>query len=256
MVKVVFCVSLILISPSLLFAQVDADDASKSVYTVALDSAIARLNHAQLAVYSGRAFYPYFLKEWNKYGPLSLTAPGSRPDEHPFFLKGEFKDEMIVLKGIKYSPVSLSYDICKSEVVVLNPQSLPIVLPEGKVQKFTYAGHSFEWFSGIHALKDDFYDVLFTDETTILCAKRRKNQTELWRTISEYYIILNDQAYAVKGFTSGSAGGVKQSVFKILKEKEELVRAFIRESNLKFGKSKRESSLVKVITYYAGLKDK
>lgn len=251
--KHIFYSFLILVFPSVLLAQPETSSASASVYEIAFDSALSTLNHRQLAVYTGREYYPYFIKKTGIYAATAITTAGSRPGEHPFFITDEFRSEMIEFEGVVYPAINLAYDICRSEVVVLTPQRKALVLPEGKVQKFNYAGHAFKTLTGVDGLRNDFYDILHWSDSTILCAKRRKNQTELWHTISDYYIILNNHAYPVS-LVSTKNVGVKASVLRILADKQDQVRAYIRQNNLKFKKSKKENSLIKVVRYYASLK--
>lgn len=246
-----------LILPSLAHAQAEASSVSASVYEIALDSAISKLNKTQLAVYTGREYYPYFLKDDNKYkyGAMAVTTAGPRPGEHPFFISDDFRSEKIEFDGVVYPNINLAYDICKSEVVVLNPERKALVIPTTKVKRFTYAGHSFQAFVNVNGLKTDFYDVLYGSDSVNLCVKRRKNMTELWRTISDYYIVLNNQAYPVSLVSTKSKSvGIKATVLKIFADKEDQVRSYIRQNKLKFTKAKKEKSLQKVVEYYASLK--
>jgi len=226
-----------------------------SFYDIAFDSALSKLNQRQLAVYTGREYYTYFFKEGGKYGAGSASLAGSRPGEHPFFMSDEFRSETIEFEGVQYQSIYLAFDICRSEVVVLNPKRKAMILPEGKVQKFNYAGHAFKNLTGVNNLKDDLYDILYWSDSTILCVKRRKTQSELWHTISDYYIILNNNAYPVS-LVSTKSVGVKPAVLRILADREDQVRDYIRQNKIKFSKKKKEQNLIKVIEYYVSLKTK
>jgi hypothetical protein len=250
--RVIYSV-LFLALPSVLIAQSETSSVSASLYDVAFDSAVAKLNSQQLAVYNGREYYDYYLKKGSKYGGYWLAATGNRPGEHPFYLEGEFKPGMIVYEGVTYPSINLAFDICRSEVVVLSPKRRAIVIPEGKVEKFTYAGHTFEALTGIDKLKNDFYEVLYRSDEVMLCVKRRKNQTELWHTINDYYVILKDQAYPVSAIGTQSVG-TKNMLLKIFADKKDEVRTYIRQNKLKFGKTTEETSMTKVVEYYASLK--
>ena len=250
--KHIFCSILILVFPSLLLAQSETSTASASVYEITFDSALSKLNQRQLSVYTGREFYPYFIKE-NVYSTTTLVTSGSRPGEHPFFITDEFRPEKIVFEGVVYPSVYLAFDICRSEVVVLTPEQKAIVLPEGKVQKFNYDGHEFKMLTNVSGLNNDFYEILYWSNSTILCAKREKNQTELWHTISDYYVILNNQAHHVSSVSTKSVG-VKATLLRIFADREDQMRSFIRQNKLKFSKAKKEQSLVKATEYYASLK--
>lgn len=252
--KLIIYSILMLIIPSGLLAQSEAS-ATASVYKIAFDSALSRLNQRQLAIYNGREYYQYFIKQngHQLYGRLAITTSASRPGEHPFFTSEGFRSEKIEYEGVVYQPINLAYDICRSEVVVLNPQEKVIVLAEGKVKSFTYAGHTFRSLNTIDQLKPDFYDILYWSDSTSLVVKRKKNQTELWHTISDYYIILNNKAYPV-GVYSGKTVGVKAALLDILSDQKTAVRTYIRESKLKFSKKKKEQSLIKLVEYYASLK--
>jgi hypothetical protein len=249
----IFYLILILVFPSLLLAQSETSSTAASVYEIAFDSALSRLDQSQLAVYTGREYYPYFIKKTGIYAATAITTAGSRPGEHPFFITDEFRLERIEFEGVVYPAINLAYDICRSEVVVLTPQRKAVVLPEEKVQKFDYAGHSFRTLTNVDELRNDFYEILYEKDSTMLCAKRRKNQTELWHTISDYYIILNSQAHPVS-LVSTKSVGIKATLLRIFKDKEDKVRTYLRQNNLKFTKSKKESSLKKIVEYYASLK--
>jgi hypothetical protein len=246
---------LFLVFPSVLMAQSETSSVSASIYDVAFDSARAKLNPQQLAVYTGREYYDYYLKQAPKYGGYWLSATGNRPGEHPFYQGGEFKSEMIIFEGVTYPAINLAFDICRSEVVVLSPKQKLIVIPEGKVDKFTYAGHTFELLSGITDLKSDFYEVLYRSDAdaVMFCVKRRKNQTELWHTIDDYYVIRNNQAYPVSAIGTQSIGA-KNMMLKIFEDKKVEIKAYMRQNRLKFGKTTKETSMTKVVEYYASLK--
>lgn len=246
--------ALLLILPVALSAQTETST-PVSVYHLAFDSVLAKLNQRQLAVYTGKEYYPYFIKPESRYAVTSATSAGSRQGEHPFFISEDFRPESIDFEGVVYRNIPLAYDICRSEVVVLNPARKAMILPEKKVKKFNYAGHEFKALEGVVNLKEDFYDILFWSDSTILCAKRRKNQSELWRTVSDYYIILNNTAYPVS-LVSTKSVGVKPTVLRILADEEDQIRAYIRENKIKFSKAKKEESLIKVVQYYASLKTK
>lgn len=251
--KRVFYLIAVLVFPSVLRAQPEATSGSTHVYEIAFDSALAKLNYRQLAVYTGRAYYPYFIKKTGIYSATTVTTAGSRPGEHPFYLIDEFRSEVIEFDGVVYPAINLAFDICRSEVVVLTPQRNAIVLPSGRVQKFQYAGHSFQALTHVNGLKPDFYDILYWTDNASLIAKRRKNQNELWRTISDYYIVLNSQANPI-GVYSAKTVGIKAAVLEILGDQKDAMRSFIRESKLKFTKKKKEQSLIKIVEYYTSLK--
>lgn len=245
---------LILGVPFSLQAQTETASAGPSVYEVAVDSARSRLNQEQLVVYTGREYYPYFIKRVGSYGVTSATAAGSRPGEHPFFISDDFRGEQIEYENAVYKPVNLAFDICRSEVVVLSPKRKAIVLPEGKVQQFTYAGHTFRAINK-PGLKPDFYDILVWSDSASLVVKRWKKQSELWHTISDYYIIRNDRAYPVS-LVSVKTVGVKAALLEIFRDQKDAVQTYIRQNHIRFSKKKKEQSLTKVVEYYASLKTK
>lgn len=250
--KRILCSILVLVFPSLLLAQSETSSSSAQVYEIAFENALSKISQPQLAVYTGREYYAYFIKK-NQYSTTTLTSAGNRAGEHPFFISDEFRSESIVFEGVSYPSISLAFDICRSEVVVVTPQRKAIVLPEGSVQNFHYAGHEFRALTNVAGLKNDFYDILYWSDSTSLCVKRRKNQSELWRMISDYYVILNNKSYPVSSVSTKSVG-VKASLLRIFSDREEQMRSFIRQNRLKFSKAKKEQSLIKVIEYYASLK--
>lgn len=253
--KRILYVIIFLSLPFGLRAQSETSSGSTSVYDVAFDSAVARLNPQQLAVYTGREYYDYYLKQAPKYGGYWLSATGNRPGEHPFYLSGEFKSEMVVYEGVLYPSINLAFDICRSEVVVLSPKRKVIVIPEGKVDRFNYAGHTFERLSGITDLKNDFYEVLYrsASDEVMFCVKRRKNQTELWHTIDDYSVIQKNQAYPLSAIGTQRIGA-KSMMLKIFDDKKTEIKTYIRQNRLKFGKTTKEASMTKVVEYYASLK--
>lgn len=239
-------------APLFIHAQSETSAAGSSVYQIAFDSAVSTLNRQQLAVYTGREYYPYFIKKTGQYAVTSATTAGTRVGEHPFYISDAFRSEMIEFEGTVYHSINLAFDICRSEVVVLSPKRNGIVLPEGKVQQFTYSGHTFKSLN-ISGLKPDFYDVLVWTDSASLVVKRSKKVNELWHTISDYYVILNDKAYPVSLVTMKTVG-VKSAVLEIFNDQREAVRGYIRQNHLRFSPKKREQSLVKVVKYYASLK--
>lgn len=250
--KKIFYLSLFLVLPALLNAQGDATSASISVYEIAFDSAVAKLNQPQLAVYTGREYYPYFIKGESRYGATNATSAGNRSGEHPF-LVDEFKIEEIQFEGIVYPAITLTYDICRSEVVVLNPKRKAMVLPEGKVQRFTYSGRLFRSLTDVKDLDADFYEILHWTDSAGVVVKRRKNQNELWRIVSDHYVILNNQAYPVNMVSTKSVG-TKAAVLRIFADRKSEIKTFIRQQKLKFSSSDKEQSLIKIVEYYSSLK--
>lgn len=250
----IICVVVVVFAPLFLYSQSETSASGSSVYQIAFDSAVSNLNRNQLAVYTGREYYPYFIKKVGQYGVTSATTAGSRPGEHPFFISDAFLQELIEFEGTTYRSVNLAYDICRSEVVVLSPKRNGIVLPDGKVQKFTYSGHTFRALN-VSGLKADFYDILVWTDSASLVVKRWKKQNELWHTISDYYVIRNGEAFPVSLVTMKTVG-VKAAVLDIFKDRKDIVRAYIRQNHLKFSPKKREQSLTRVVEYYASLKTK
>jgi hypothetical protein len=250
----ILCFVVVAFAPLFLYAQSETPATGPSIYQIAFDSAVSTLNREQLAVYTGREYYPYFIKETGKYAVTSVTAAGSRPGEHPFFISDDFRSEMIEFEGTSYRSISLAFDICRGELVVLSPKQKAIVLPDGKVQKFTCAGHSFRALN-TKGLRPDFYDVLVWRDSASLVVRRWKKQSELWHTISDYYVIRSGQAYPVSLITMKTVG-VRAAVLEIFTDQKDIVRTYIRQNRLKFSPKKREKSLIKVVEYYASLKTK
>jgi hypothetical protein len=225
-------------------AKAQENSGLSAIYVTAYDSAISNLTESQRNIYNGREYYPYYIKPTVKnYSTYGALVSGHRPGEHPFF-STEFKAGLIVYEGVAYTKIELVYDLVRDEVVILDEKKKMICLPYGKVSKFVYAGHTFEFIDTVDGLSPGFYDVLFSSTDVSLYARRSRIQTELWRNIVTYTVKIKDSVYTVNS---------KKKLLIIMDDQESEIRNYIQDNNLNFRKD-LEASLVKVVAYYAQLK--
>ena len=153
-----------------------------------------------------REYYPYFIKKTGLYAVTSANHSRNTGREHPFLYFRWISFETIEFDHAVYHSINLAFDICRSEVVVLSPNRNGIVLPEGKAQSLPVQGTC----SGAEywRFEADFYDVLVWPTARAWLLKGIRRVTELWHTISDYYIIRNEQAYPVSLVTMKTIGEV------------------------------------------------
>ena len=158
--------------------------------------------------------------------------------------------------GVVYDDVLLRFDQYRQRVVVLSPGGLVFCVPDQEfVDWFEMDGHRY-----VHNPKDSLqYAALLCDGST--------NGIRLyyheWKIYNGYKKIVGENSSVMtlrtQNFYSlmtpdGMMHSVKRAsdVAKLFPEQKKQIKQFVRQNHLSFSKSKRESSLVKVVESISG----
>ena len=158
--------------------------------------------------------------------------------------------------GVVYDDVLLRFDQYRQRVVVLSPGGLVFCVPDQEfVDWFEMDGHRY-----VHNPKDSLqYAALLCDGST--------NGIRLyyheWKIYNGYKKIVGENSSVMtlrtQNFYSlmtpdGMMHPVKRAsdVAKLFPEQKKQIKQFVRQNHLSFSKSKRESSLVKVVESISG----
>ena len=158
--------------------------------------------------------------------------------------------------GVVYDDVLLRFDQYRQRVVVLSPGGLVFCVPDQEfVDWFEMDGHRY-----VHNPKDNSqYAALLCDGST--------NGIRLyyheWKVYNGYKKIVGENSSVMtlrtQNFYSlmtpdGMMHPVKRAsdVAKLFPEQKKQIKQFVRQNHLSFSKSKRESSLVKVVESISG----
>lgn len=171
----------------------------------------------------------------------------------PFFYNDELAKGWISYAGKKYDPVSLMYDVTRSEVIVLMPDSNSrAVLHNEFIDSFHVAGHTFI------SLKEDhdqnlyntaFYDLLHDGRVQLL-ARRTKLMQEVIRENPVYTIIYpRDYFYIHKNGLYYLVSN-KKDVLRVLSDKKSEIKKMMRRRHIKLNRKNFESTLIPVVTFY------
>lgn len=217
---------------------------SDSISRAAADNLISlysRQTGADLLIFNGSEYI---------HSPVSKNG-------FPFFAWENPVEGAVFYDGNLYQHINLQFDISRDALVYDNylHTGLMRLVPE-KISYFTLQQHLFIYLSAAKIIglpKDGFYEVLTDDSITVL-ARREKilNQKLNLENISisrydsynNYYIKKDSYVYPVL---------TKRDVLKVLADQKILLLKYINTNRLNF-KKHLEESLIKIATYYSGLK--
>jgi hypothetical protein len=230
------------VTPLYLFAQGETKDLTSTSSNEAFVNAMNMYNNAigrNSLIFTGGVYYD------NQRGIKG----------HPFFMDNYWEIGTIVYKGQQYDSIEIKYDIFRDLLLVKNVDKrgfiLPIQLNSLKVEEFKVMGHHFMNIEedALSNVRTGFYEVLFDGDKPKVLIKRRKKINEsqnMGRLEKEYalddiwYIKSSQEYYLVKG---------KNSILKVLADRKNEIKAFIRENKNKF-RNDHEKLLIEVVEYY------
>ncbi|MBC8054524.1 MAG: hypothetical protein H7Y13_15800 [Sphingobacteriaceae bacterium] len=170
---------------------------------------------------------------------------------HQFFGNNTWNLGTVTYEGITYNNVNLMYDLIKDEVVVQHFDKVSkINLIKSKVQDFSLLGHTFvklkeEEFRDAYP---GFYDLLYNDKIAVLAKKNKKiaESTSSSGVVRGLYVF--NKYYVQKGGQIYSFNS-KSSLLKILKDKNQEIKNYIKNKNLKYKKDP-ETVMIAIAVYY------
>ena len=184
-------------------------------------------------------------------GPVEPQYPKTLWHDIPYY-KGntELYNGRVSYYGVVYDSVKLRFDQLEQRVVVLSPVGNVFCLPEQKhIDWFEMDGHRY-----VHDPEDSLrYASLLCDGST----NGIRLYHSVWKVFNgdntfggkKYLKTLNTKEHYALMASDGEVHHVKRAsdVAKLFPEQKKQIKQFAKKNHLKFSKSRREGSLVKVV---------
>jgi hypothetical protein len=188
--------------------------------------------------------------EYYFYNPLQFKGSA-------YFMDATYTSGSVYYDDAEYKNVSLLYDLYKDQLVsVLFDQYSKYGLLNERVQNFDLLGHH---FININAdslikntvLKTGYYDELYHGNTQILCKRYKTiqnyNSTTGSQESYQYFTSAKEDFFVRKNNVYYKVGG-KGELLDILKDKEKLLRQYIKANKIKF--KDEGAAFANVAAYY------
>jgi hypothetical protein len=182
---------------------------------------------------------------------------GQHARGYPFFQSELPLDGSVLYDGASYEHIPLQYDLITGEIITHDSiNNANISLVRDKLPRFTISGRTFLWLpaAGDSSVNLDpgYYELLYDGPYTLLARHEKKivyptTNEEIMKYVAadNYFLELRHNQYVrIEG---------QRSLLKILADKKDLIKKFIRQNKLNFGKDPG-NTLVQVIHYYTQLK--
>jgi len=234
-----FCTLLIL--PSFLHAQPSAGDSSSRIDRWPIVSIAQKQLAGNLRLFTGAEY----------------IRNGQHAQGYPFFQSELPLDGSVLYDGASYEHIPLQYDLVTGEIVTHDSvNNANISLVREKLPRFTISGRTFLWLpaagDSITNLDPSYYELLYPGPYTLVVRHEKKivypttNEEIMKYVASDSYFLeqQRNQYVRIEG---------QRSLLKILADKKDLIKKFIRQNKLSFNKDPG-NTLVQVIHYYTQLK--
>lgn len=185
------------------------------------------------------------------YNGSAYTEYISQKDENPYFID-EWLDGSVVYDKERHTNVPILYDLSLDRVIIDNPFSIKkVMLVNEKVAEFSIQDHHFVHMVGT-PLPEGHYELAYDGDTKVYVRHKKTLQSKVvdysvFNQFEEkklYYIYKDGQFNSVRG---------KGSVVKLLGDKKQEIKKFIRDNKLAFG-SDRIRDMGRVAEYYDKIK--
>ena len=187
-----------------------------------------------LAIHNGRVFYGYP-------GMLNYAF---YPDET------NWQKGSIQYDDTWYHNVSFMYDIFKDEVVILHPNTIPLRLVSGRIQKFSYQDKDFVRLSPDkgNIIKSGFYQRLVEGDATIWVKRSKRIEEKIEGNEIERRFIPADQYFVLK---DGNYHVIKKqkTLVGLLKDNKQNIPQYLKQQKLKY-KTDKEKTIAAIAKFY------
>ncbi|OUJ71634.1 hypothetical protein [Hymenobacter crusticola] len=176
---------------------------------------------------------------------------------HQFFLSPDKHSGSVYYNNHYFAGLQLRYDVVLSQLLIQHATSpFTLKLINENLWQFTIDGHRFTRLvadSSAASLPTGFYEVLVDSSTVQLLAKRAKQLEEKiaqgeiqaeFRPIDKLFVRKAGVYYLVNK---------KRSVTQLFADHSKEVQKYIQDHKLRFKKAQRETDIVLLTRYYAGL---
>lgn len=187
------------------------------------------------AIYNGRIFYGY---------------PGMIG--HAFFPENaaDWQTGSIRYDGTSYQDIRFIFDVYKEELIVLQPNSIPVRILSNRVEKFSYQGRSFVRMQPDkdQVLKTGFYEQVLSGEASLLIRRIKQIDERIEGMVVEKRFLPADQYYILKDGIFHSVS-TQRGAMSVLREGRQGMGQHLKRQQIKFRKA-RERALVEMVTYF------
>lgn len=198
-------------------------------------------------IYSGPEYADYTRKYHTRTG-------------HPYFLQPKLQPGSASYNNRDFTNLQIQYDLVLDQVVLAQPSnSLRLRLLDDKLRSFSVDGHRFVRLvadsASADVIRTGYYELLADGPVQVL-AKRSKT---LYERLNKPYVdvsfVERSRAFMQK---AGHYYAVrsKGAAMRLLADQGPAMQQYLKEHDLRFGKSQLESSLVELARYYNGLSPK
>lgn len=182
---------------------------------------------------------------------------GQHAQGYPFFQSDVPLDGALFYDGASYDHIPLQFDLVTGEVVThdsVNDANISFV--REKLPRFTISGHAFLWLPDAAdsdaSLAPGYYELLVDGAYTLIARHEKKmvypttnEEIPKYVASSAYFLQVHNHYVRIEG---------QRSLLKVLADKKEALKKFIRQNKLDFGKDVSHA-LVETIHYYTQLKN-
>jgi len=203
------------------------------------------------AIKSTKDFYKASVREnlmlynGSEYGRTGHNALG-----FPFFETDSLLNGSIFFNNNRYEDENFQYDIVIDKLVLYDyKKSYSIILAAEQTKEFIINGHHFFYLQNNPILKKTGYYEKLVDGPTILWARREKkvvlsanaeDRSAHFTQFNDFFVQKNNSFYPVDN---------ESSFTKIMDDRKDEIKKYIRNNKMKFRKQ-FEESVIKVLTYY------
>lgn len=177
---------------------------------------------------------------------------------HPFFEWPEVQAGSVYYNEHLFSGVRLAYDTVLDQLVLMPPNSpLTLRLLSEQVQSFTIQGHRFIRLvadsASAKVIHTGFYEVLLDSSAVQVLAKRTKRlQEHINQRVVEAEFSEADKVVLKKDGRYYAIGS-RASVVRPFADRAKEMQQFLQAHKLRFNRTQREASAVRLAAYYSGL---
>ncbi|MDD4819482.1 MAG: hypothetical protein PHD21_01425 [Flavobacteriales bacterium] len=172
----------------------------------------------------------------DKYNPMVYQGT-------PYYGGDNYTTGTVVFSGVEYVGLNIFIDMYKKQLVVLNHNNFPIIIPHQKVEKVLLHGNTFQWIdiTAENGLKNDGYYILFFqgEKLSLLCeeycdVREEKIIPITFETKERLYLNKGGKYYRVNS---------KGDIIKLFPEYKKEINEYSKERHLDFSGLKIQSMI-------------
>ncbi len=224
--------------------------------TLAQSSSSDSLSYEK-ALYNTIALFRNSIKEKSLlYTGREYIQYGNGIKGHPYFQQDSLQTGTVSYDGVSYPRILLKYDIYQDALIVSDYERSGLIeLLREKISWFEISAHHFVYLSSpkeINKISSGFYELLLSHPLSTIYARRSKqvpaapksDEQQQFAEKNVYYIMVNNAYFEINN---------KESLLRVLKDKKDALKNYIKENNLNFKKD-LEKAIINTTAHYHSLK--